>query len=310
MPMRPLPLDLASSSASAAPRPGRRALARALALTIVASTAGVAACGGSSFTAADDGGAGADAGADVASDGPAGGGDGGGGNHWCSGRPEYFCEDFDETNDVSALLGSWSNFEQSNGTFALDTMGSPPSPPNALRVTGADRAQVLVVKTFKAFASAPSRVRLEFALKVRSPGNVGYLSAVGFAAIAFGNTLDDGYAAMAIGNGPVLSAVWAQAADAGPGDAGPLQASNAQGAFPSSGVWAGRFAIEIDYSGGGGCVQIYQGPTALLSHCMLLPDSLSSPRVFSIALGDYTGGLGITGNVDLEFDDVTFDVTH
>lgn len=308
--MRPSPLDPARSSASAPARPRRRALARALALTALAWTAGMAACGGSSFTAADDGGAGADAGPDVAPDAPAGGGDAGSGSHWCSGRPELFCEDFDETNDVSALLGSWSNFEQSNGTFALDTMGSPPSPPNALRVTGADRAQVLVVKTFKPFASTPSRVRLEFALKVRSPGNVGYLSAVGFAAIAFGNAIDDGYAAMAIGNGPALAAVWAQAADAGPNDAGPLQASSAQGAFPSSGVWAGRFAIEVDYSGGGGCVQIYQGPTALLSHCMLLPDGLSSPRVFSIALGDYTGGFGSTGNVDLEFDDVTFDAPH
>ncbi|HEY8038358.1 MAG TPA: hypothetical protein VIF15_01130 [Polyangiaceae bacterium] len=279
-----------------------------LSLTATAFTVGAGGCGGGSFSAGpgDDGGGevgSGEAGAD------AGGGDAA--SHWCAGRPEMFCEDFDEAADVGSFLASWSTFEQNGGTFRFDT-ASAPSPPNALGVGGSNGAQVLAIKTFPLLTRRPRLVRLEFALRINSPGSVGLLSAAGFAAVAYGARLTDGFAAMAIGNGPVISAAWVAPGDAG-GDAGAFQTASAKGAFPSLQVWAGRFAIEIDFgatAGAGGCVQMFQGPTALLDACLPLPPTLGDPRVLSIALGDSAAALGSTGNIDLEFDDVTFDVAY
>jgi hypothetical protein len=227
---------------------------------------------------------------------------------WCAGQPAHtFCEDFDGYQSVSTLLGSWSSFEQMNGNFKLDTAAGAPSPPNALEAIGASGAKVIVLKTLPV-AGSPTRLRLEFDLRIDSPGNVGFLSAVGVAAIAFGSSINDGYAALAIGNGPVLQGAWVDAADGGASDAGSFKSSNSSGPFPASGVWAGRYAIEIDYSAATGCVQIFDGSTALLSSCLVLPPGLRHPTSVSVVLGDYAAALASTGSIDVEFDNVTFDL--
>jgi hypothetical protein len=217
-----------------------------------------------------------------------------------------FCEDFDEYTSVSEVLNAWPNFQQAGGAFHLDAKNGF-SPPNALQAVGTSGAQTLLVKTFPAPATA-TLVRLEFELRFNSSPTVGALSALGIAAVAFGRTVNDGFAALAVGNGPVLSAAWVDRADAGPSDAGPFKSSNAPGAFPTIGVWAARYAIVVDYSSGNGCEQIYQGPTPLLSQCLPLPPDFSHPTEVSIVLGDYASGFDNTGNEDVEFDNVTFDV--
>ena len=230
---------------------------------------------------------------------------------WCSGQTHTFCADFDEQPSVTALLSSWSSFEQSGGSFDFDTT-SALSPPNALEVKGASGAQTLVLETFPRLHARPTKIRLEFDLRIDSPGSVGAFSAAGFAAIAYGTGVADGYVALAIGNdfGNVLAGAWAIADGSAAGDAGSYATSSSGTAFPSSGTWAGRFAIEIDYdASGSACLQGYRGPTPLLTPCMPLPPSLSNPGVVSIALGDYAAGLGNTGAIDLEFDNVTYDVT-
>jgi hypothetical protein len=231
-----------------------------------------------------------------------------GGASWCSGQGAHtFCEDFDEYTNVTALLGAWSTFEQTGGgSFTFDTV-SAPSPPNALEVMGPNGAQVLVIKTFP-LAKQPAVLRLDFDLRINSSGSVGFLSAVGLAAIAFGGALSDGYAALTIGDGPTLSGEWTDSVDAGPSDAGAFKTSNATGAFPAGGVWAARYAIEVDYTSTGGCLQIYEGITALLSPCLALPPHLLHPASVSVALGAYAGGLESTGVINVEFDNVTFDV--
>lgn len=182
----------------------------------------------------------------------------------------------------------------------------------ALEVKGASGAQTLVLETFPRLDARPTKIRLEFDLRIDSPGSVGAFSAAGFAAIAYGTGVADGYVALAIGNdfGNVLAGAWAIADGSAAGDAGSYATSSSSTAFPSSGTWAGRFAIEIDYdASGGACLQGYRGPTPLLTSCMPLPPSLGNPGVVSIALGDYAAGLGNTGEIDLEFDDVTYDVS-
>ncbi len=300
----------------------------AAAVAALASTLAVAiaACGGSSFTsmgAAAEAGAEASTGApeasggdtsvapDVASPSDAGapgeGGDGGPAG-WCGAhRGHTFCEDFDEYASINGLFGAWSNFQQTNGTFSFDTSNAP-SLPNALDVAGTSGAQVLVVKSFPP-GIKPTMIRLEFDLRFNSSGSVGLLSAVGLAAIEFGASVSDGYAALVIGSGPSLSAAWADSADAGASDAGTFKIASATGTFPATGVWSARYAIEIDYgSSNTGCVQVFQGTTALLSPCMPLPPHLLHPTALSIALGDYAAGFGNTGNINVEYDDVTFDV--
>jgi hypothetical protein len=97
----------------------------------------------------------------------------------------------------------------------------------------------------------------------------------------------------------------------GPTASPPIRAQNATGAFPTTGQWSGRYAIEIDYTGTGAaktaCIQVYQGVTPLLSPCLALPTEFVTPRGLSIAIGDYAGGTGNVGSVGVEFDNVTFD---
>jgi len=235
------------------------------------------------------------------------------GDHWCVGRPELFCEDFDEETNVTPFLSTWTTSQATGGSFQFDTSNNVPSPPNALRATGASGAQVIVVKSFPHLASHPKTVRLAFELRINIAGTEGLLSAAGFVVVSYGTQLSDGYVAMAIGTGPSIVTAWAAPTDAGVGDAGPFQTAKANGTFPSLMMWAGRYTLEIDYAAstaGGGCIQAYQGPTPLLTTCMPLPPSLANPAVLSIAIGDYAGGLGNTGATDIEFDDVTFDVAY
>jgi hypothetical protein len=216
-----------------------------------------------------------------------------------------FCEDFDEYTNVTGVLTAWPNFQQAGGAFHLDATNAF-TPPNALQVTGTSGAQTILVKTF-AVPAAATLLRLEFELRFNSSPSVGFLSALGIAAIAFGRTVNDGFAALAVGNGPVLSAAWVDRADAGPSDAGTFKTSNASGAFPTIGVWAARYAIVVSYSGGSGCEQIFQGPTPI-SSCLPLPPDFTHPTEVAIIIGDYASGLNNTGNVDVEFDNVTFDI--
>jgi hypothetical protein len=289
-------------------------------------TCAYGACGGSAFSVApgDDGGSSSGSGTDGASEGSSGssssgsssgssGGDGAAGSHWCDTQKGFFfCEDFDVQSDVTAFLGSWTTFEQSgSGAFRFDHT-SVPSPPNALGVAGGNGSSFLVIKSFSGFTK-PKAIRLEFDLRINSAGNVGPLSAAGFAAIAFGKSIGEGYAAVAIGNGPTIQAAWTAPADAGASDAGVFNVASATAPFPPIGQWAGRYAIAIDYAtpvaGTGGCVQVYQGPTPLLAKCLALPPSLGNPTTISVALGDLAAGLQNTGNVDLAFDDLTLSVT-
>jgi hypothetical protein len=242
------------------------------------------------------------------------------GSSWCSGSANttnatVFCEDFDEypsgAAGISALLSSstWPTFEQSGGTFSFDT-SNPPSPPNAFVATGGSNAQMLIVKGLATPGAQITTLHLEFDLRINEAGTIGLLSAAGLAAIAFGDSLVDGYAALAIGSGPNLQAVWTLPADAGPASASSFKTQNATGSFPTTGQWSGRYAIEIDYTGTAaaktGCIQIYQGVTPLLSPCLALPAEFATPHTLSVALGDYAGGTGNTGTIDIEFDNVTF----
>jgi hypothetical protein len=222
-----------------------------------------------------------------------------------------FCEDFDRYLDVGAFLSSWSNYQQNSGQFRFNRLDAQ-SQPNALQVFGDTSATVLAIKTFDQLPPHPASVRLEFALRINSAGSVGLLSAAGFAAIAYGTSISDGYAALAIGNGPSIVAAWAAPGDAGAGDAGAFQSASS-GSLPTTEQWAGRFAIEIDYqaaSTAGACAQIYQGQSPILKSCLPLPPSLSNPGVLSVIIGDDAVGLRATGVIDIEFDDLTFDVRY
>ena len=281
-----------------------------LSLTAAALTA-VAGCGGGSFSSAPsdggtEGGAG-EASADTGADGAVGDAS----SHWCAGRPERFCEDFDEETDITAFLSTWTTNQQTNGSFSFDTTSTVPSPPNALHVSGTSGAEVTVAKALS-LPPAEKKVSLSFELRINQSENITGLSAAGFAAILYGKDLTGGYVALAIGNGPMLEAVGASPTDAGAGSAIPAVEGANSGTFPAPAVWAGRYTLEIDYTMMPPCAQVYDGTgAALLSKCMALPASLDSPGTFAIVLGDYSGGVDTnTGTVDLEFDNVTFDASY
>jgi len=271
---------------------------------------------GSAFSAASatDGGASTDA--EIPGDGGASndaasdGGEGGVSASWCSTRDVRFCADFDETNEISALLGSWSSYEQAGGTFSLDTGMDVPSPPNALMVAATGNAQTLVIQTMPAISTRPTSARLEFDLRIDDAGPVANLSAAVFAAIIEGTTTQGGVVSIAIGNGPQLAAVWQSASDAGMTAGNGFGSAPSTAPFPTLGVWSGRFAIEIQYGGTEAaktaCAQIYQGSIALLGSCTPLPDSFADPHELSIALGQYSAGFDNTSTIQVRFDDVTF----
>jgi hypothetical protein len=231
------------------------------------------------------------------------------GPSWCATHPATFCEDFDEYPNVGSLLDmtTWPVNVQQSGSFAFDTLDAP-SPPNALQVAGDDGAEVIIVKSFPALQKVPTKITLTFDLRINSPGAPGLLSAAGFAAIAFGNSINDGYVAMAIGDGPTLAALWVESTTTMPMDAGAFKATPAMGAFPSTGIWLGSFSVEVDYNPPSPpCLQVYR-VQPLLSSCVPLPPEFANPTVLSIVLGDVAGGTGHTGTVEVEFDNVLFNV--
>jgi hypothetical protein len=262
----------------------------------------VAGCGGNAFQSG--GGSPSDAGTDAITDAaPTDAADGG---SWCSSRTTLFCEDFDEYGTINDLYGSgkWSNHSETSGSFRLTSSTSPPSPPNSLEVIGGDGADVLLVKTFNPLAASAKHARLEFDLRIDTPGSPGPLVAAGFAAISFGVGINDGYVALVIGDGPQLAMAWGTANDAGlRGDAGTSGITHVM-TFPAAGRWADRFAIDIDYTQS--CVQVFDIMSPQLGSCVPLPAELLARRTLSIVLGDYVVGFGSVGQIDLEFDDVTF----
>ena len=298
---------------------------KGLPLAFAASLVGIAAlahgCGGNAFTAGSGavdaaveagpleagqtGEAGAEAGdaASAVDSGPP----------WCTGHTETLCEDFDEYSSIATLLGAWPNFDQTNGGLQFDTLNAP-SPPNALQVLGDDSANVLIVKSFTrtpdgGIPDAVQKVQLTFDLRINSAGPPTPLAVSAFAAIAFGTSISDGYVAMAIATGPSLAAFWVQSGSTDP-DAGSFKPAIATSPFPSLGTWAGSYTLEIDYSGAfpNGCVQLYRGVAPQLASCLALPPQFAKPTILSVGLGDVSGGLGKTDHVDLEFDNVLFDV--
>jgi len=283
-------------------------------LSLTACVWTLAACGGNAFTSGN-GGDGGTTGAEAGGDGQ--GSDAGSpqdaqSTSFCKGRVEMFCEDFDEYGTVNDFLGSskWTTFQQSMGAFHLDTQNAL-SPPNALHVTGGDHAQVLAVKTFGGLPSPLQTLTLAFDLRVNAPPpKVGFLSLGGLAAFSFGSSIEQDVVALAVGNGtpPVLQAAWLASADAGAPDGGSYAISSFTGPFPQSDSWSARYSLVIDYTQHpGGCVQMYAGTTAQLAQCLPLPPSFGSAKTVSIAIGDYAALFGITGLVDIEFDNVTFD---
>jgi hypothetical protein len=282
---------------------------------------GLAGCGGTDFTASSpdagdvDGGSTVDAG--PLDDGPSTDAardagvpvDAGSPGHWCATQNALFCADFDEASDVDTVLGSWTTFSKVGGQFSLDTSAGVPSPPNALEVmtTSTSGVRTLLAQAIRPFASPPTKMRLELALRIDAASSVGFLSAAAFAAILFGSGPEAGSVSLAIGNGPTLSAVYVEPADGGTS----FGTSNISAPFPPTNQWDGRYAIEIDYGtaadgGPSACAQIYAGGVPQLQPCMALPPSLQHPSTVSIAIGVYSGGAGNTGNVILRFDDVTF----
>jgi hypothetical protein len=232
--------------------------------------------------------------------------------HWCTGSHALFCADFDEASDVAGVLSTWTSYSALGGALALDTSAGVPSPPNALEVstTATSGAKTLLLQTMPLAGAPPHKMRLELDLRIDSASGVGILSSAAFAAIAYGATQNDGSVSLDIGNGPALSAVYVASADAGSS----YGAATASGAFPATGQWSGRYALEIDFTTGtdgtrSACAQMYVSGLPLLSPCLALPASMAAPpTTVSVAIGVYGGGQGNTGNVVLHFDDVTFAV--
>ncbi len=225
---------------------------------------------------------------------------------WCATQDAAFCADFDESTDLASILGTWTTTSSVNGLFDLDTRAGVPSPPNALRVTTTNTSgvQTLVSQHIQAFPMPATHLRLEFDLRIDQAGPVGFLSAAGLAGIALGPGLDHGVVGLAIGSGPTLIAFYLQPASADAGAAG-LGTASSSAPFPNTGAWDGRFAVDVTYTSSSGCLQLYQGNSALTS-CLSLPASLLDPTDLWIDMG--VSGIGNTGTVVLSIDDVTFQV--
>jgi hypothetical protein len=270
------------------------------------------ACGGSSFAAAP-----ADAGPDAAIDAggtPEAGGVGDTGSgpppaSWCSTQKVLFCADFDESSDVMATLKPWTTSAQVGGTFSLVQSSDNPSPPNALAVAGSGpSSNAIVVQAFPSLPTKYSRLRLEFDFRVNQAPKVGLLAAGAFAAIAYDpGDVTNTSVALGVGYGSTVAVAYTE-----PGTVPGLRAATAP--FPMAGVWAGRFALEIDYGavaavdgGSGACAQLYEGGAAVLPSCLALPAAFARPKSVAIALGFFS--IGAASDGQLEFDNVTFNVS-
>lgn len=240
----------------------------------------------------------------------------GGGMPFCSANMGKFtfCEDFDEYSSVGAFLGTWVG-SSLGGSFSFDQSGVP-SPPNALHVvtTSTSGVRSLAIHAMPGAGASASSQRLEFQLRINEAKGIDGVSAAAVAAIVFGKDVSYGAVALAFTNGTVMNPATLSAAYLGPAPDSGIPAfgtANASSPFPTLGQWDGRFAIEVDYgpatdAGPTACAQIYVGTFPQLTPCLALPPSLSHPLQTSIALGVYSGGIGNTGTVDVEFDDVTY----
>jgi hypothetical protein len=273
-----------------------------------ASAGGQAASNSGGATGSGAGGGGAASSGGV----PAMGGSGGavadaGLKHWCAGQKALFCADFDEFTSIDSFLNSWTTFSTSGAEFSFDSGAGVPSPPNALRIKTSSTKDVkaLVTQKLPPFAKPPSKIRLEFSLRIDAAEAVGFLSGAAFAGIITGSDVTDGVVALEIGNGPALAAGYVEPKAAGSG----FNAAGLPGAFPKANAWIGRYAIEIDYTdvtdaSRGGCAQVLAGGAPQLNQCLKLPASLAAPPYVSVALGVFGGGLAQTGNIELRFDNV------
>jgi hypothetical protein len=224
---------------------------------------------------------------------------------YCDGHPALFCEDFDRAANVDAFLNSWTSSSATGGAFTFDSDPSVPSPPHALRIrTSAPyNVNALVIHQIPAFASRPSKVRLEFAFRIDAGDNVDLLTGAMFAGILTGARVADGIIGLELGPGPALLAGYIDPSDGSSNEAA------FSGAFPKENEWIGRYALEVTYASSTsgartGCVQAYASGVRQLEPCLKLPKALVDPPTISIALGVLSGGVGATGDIQLRFDDV------
>lgn len=247
----------------------------------------------------------------------AGGGSGGGvtTTSWCDSHTgAVLCEDFDSWSSVDAFLSSWSSSSQINGTFSFNDGFSPP---NALRVqsTSTTDVQTMASKVLN-LSSPPVSLRLGFDLRIDAANGISLGSGVLFAAIILGSDIANGVIALEIAPchtlncaGYELYTVWYKP----PADGGTLGlGSQYVSALPTLGQWAGRYAIEIQYStaadaASDACVQMYAGDVPQGSCAQLSPSMRSPSSVFSVGLGIKSAavlGTPTTGNIDLSFDNI------
>jgi hypothetical protein len=228
---------------------------------------------------------------------------------WCASQTgPIFCEDFHEycpSDAGAALSGVWSVYAN-NGTLAVSQGGlvvtaQPPAKQSAY---------VDISKSFGPPPSGTTRLRLGFTLAIGDVGAIDPLAAAGLAAIATGGALTTSditggaYAALAIGNGPSgfeLDAVWIAP---GPGQ-NPAFMASMVGAVPMTGK-ALAYVLEVENLTTGACVQVYQNGAPALASCLPLPSAFNPADGVSIGVGDYAGGVGHNGSIDLTFSEITF----
>ena len=229
---------------------------------------------------------------------------------WCDGQNVLFCEDFDGFASIDDLFNTWTNVSTTGGTFSFDTGAGVPSGPNALRVrtTTASGVQTLAVQNLAPFAARPSKIRMEFDLRIDAADAVDAISGAAFAGILTGTKLSDGIIGLETSINPALT---------GPAlYGGYIDSSGTDGEtafstpWPKENQWLDRFAIEITYSSTSagtrtGCVQIFVAGVKQMPACQKLSALLLDPPRISVVLGIYSGGLGTTGDIQLRFDNVT-----
>jgi hypothetical protein len=280
-------------------------------------SAGTIGKGGSSSTGGTASSGGSSSGGVMSSSGGMGAGSGGTGGkgaggatmlppHFCDGQQAaLFCDDFDGITTIDTLLASWTSVSTTGGTFYLDTGTGVPSPPNALqlRTNSSQDVQALAIHEAARFAKAPSKVRLEFNLRIDAADTVGIASGAAIATLLTGSRIFDGMIGIEVAAGPALHAGYID--PSGTPDDVPFSTP-----FPAEGKWLDRYAIEVTYSTTAAgtrtaCLQVYVGTARQLPQCMPLPRSLATPPPFmSVALGVLGGGLATTGDVQVRFDNV------
>jgi hypothetical protein len=292
------------------PTTGGRGAASGSGGAIPSNGGAVSVSGGTTSSSGGTATSGGNAGAGRNTGGTASGGSAGAGGaitapHWCDGQTALFCEDFDEVTKIDDFLNSWTTVSTVGATFSFDSSAGVPSSPNALRIrtTSSTDVKALAVRQLAPFATRPSKIRLEFDLRIDAGDTVDVGSGAAFAAILTGTRVSDGIIGVEVGPGPAVLAGYIDAT-------GTPSESALSGAFPTENQWLGRYAIEVTYSTGAisgnrtGCVQVLVGGTRQLPQCLALPPTLIDPPFVSVAFGVYGGGFASTGDVQLRFDNV------